>query len=181
MKIYNGGSAIMLKTNVPYDQRQQINEKVFDSTWKRTMPDDLHMTLQFVGRDLPASDVSAMIMGAFLLEPVTISLTGKFKRFGTTKGQYIVLEVVKSEALIKQRDLVRQFLDDAGIKIKDTFQWNPHITVMETTTPGTMSQGEAWASSKRPDLIIPDPIEPMQIDCTEIEIKYGQRKMVIDL
>lgn len=186
MKIYNGGSAIMLKVNVPYDQREQVKERTANAgltllEWSHTLPDDLHMTLQFVGRDLPASDVSAMILSAFLIEPLTVSLTGKFKRFGTTKGQYIVLEVEKSEALVKQREAVRVFLDDSGIKIKDTFEWNPHITVMESSIPGTMAQGTAWASSKRKDLPVPEPIDPLQVVCSEVEVKYGHRKMVIDL
>jgi 2'-5' RNA ligase len=181
MKKCKGGTAIMLRLPLNTEQREITSALAWKATmdWggrKMTPPDDLHLTLQFVGRDLDRHYVCEVIKASFGIAPLTIKTRGHFLFFGTSKGRYMVMEVAKTPELITQREVTREWLRQAGLKIQDDFEWNPHITLAESNEPATVTSGMVEARLK-----LPDPIDPFEIQVTEVEVKYGSRRMIIDL
>lgn len=167
-KIHRGGTAIMLRV---YEVPEQITEIAHRETvdWrnrKMTPLSDLHTTLQFVGRDLPAVAVADVIRAAFFIEPLELSFTGETKQWSTSKGSYFVALLEKTQALLSARELLRSML--SRYAIKDVFAFNPHVTLVEAD-PGRLEDIKAQS------------FDPFKIPCVEAVVKYGSRKMTVDL
>ena len=143
----------------------RANHTLSSSWWKD--PENLHLTLQFVGRDLEREQVGWMLRSALQLEPQPLHFTGRYDVLRTGKGAHLVA-LVDSEPLLGARDRLRNLLKrDPKIVLRDQFKFNPHVTLLEAP-PGT-------------ELVIPEPLEPGTITATELEVKYGSRRMVVDL
>lgn len=175
MKRYVGGCAAMIK--IPEGRlvhfRDHAREWAKHSHWNPTAEDDEHLTLQFIGRDLNPNKVTSSMVAAFLFagndpSPMSLRFTGAFKINTTSKGSYLVAEVEKDEALNKAREKMKACLAQMDVVPKDSFDFNPHVTLMEAP-PG--------AIPKTP----PTPLDPYSVECNELVFKYGPRRMTIDL
>lgn len=175
MKRYVGGCAAMIK--IPEGRlvhfRDHAREWAKHSHWDPTRDEDCHLTLQFIGRDLNPNRVTSALVAAFLFagndpSPMLLRFTGAFKINTTSKGSYLVAEVEKDEALMKARERIKACLTQMDISPRDTFDFNPHVTLMEAPV---------GAIPKVP----PVPLEPFSIECNELTFKYGPRRMTIDL
>jgi 2'-5' RNA ligase len=175
MKRYVGGCAVMIK--IPAQRlmhfRDHTREWARYSHWDATDGDDDHLTLQFIGRDLNPNKVTSAMVAAFVFagndpSPMSLRFSGVFKINTTSKGSYLVAEIEKDEALMKARERIKASLAQMDVTPKDSFDFNPHVTLMEAP-PG--------AIPKTP----PAPLDPFVIECNELVFKYGPRRLVIDL
>lgn len=138
--------------------------------WDAKPPEDYHVTLQFVGRDLAASDAARVVAAAFAFAdaatPIAVQLTGKLDAFSTTKGRYLVA-LADPAQLSGARAALLGRLQAAGISPRDTFAFRPHLTLLEGP-PGL-------------SLIAPPPFAPFAAMCNELTVKYGDREMGVEL
>jgi 2'-5' RNA ligase len=138
--------------------------------WLLTSPKDCHATLQFVGRDLENSTVASVLFSAFMLDtgPITLQFTGGFKINATGKGTYLVAEIRADQLLLDVRDRLKKQLAEMGVTPKDGFAFKPHVTVAKAPAK-TVAGG------------LPPQIEPFYAECSELIVKYGLRRAVVDL
>jgi len=154
-RVLKGGSAIMLDVDsaampAPYDNNSGH-----------------HCTLQFVGRNLPIYYAAGLIAAATRILPMPLRATGACRRFATTKGSYLVLEIERTEELRTVREYLRGQLTSAGIRWRDDFDWSPHVTLAEAP-PGT-----AFA--------LPEPVAPFDVKCTHVTCKLGDQRIRFEL
>jgi 2'-5' RNA ligase len=130
---------------------------------------ELHTTVQFVGRDLDVTQVKDVIAATFdvFTQPIFLHFTGHLLSWGTKKGRYLVAEVNKtlSSELLVCRNELRERL--GHLHIRDDFEYNPHMTIAEGL-PG-------------PQVMPPFGVDPFELFCTEVEVKYGNQKMKVNL
>ena len=175
---YKGGTAIMLKFTGEYVEpleslRDQIRNSENAGAWRITPPEEYHLTLQFVGRDLTSEKVSRVVFSTYVFaedeQPFKIEFTGAVRVNRTSKGSYVVAEVLKSKDLLRMKERIVDKLAQMEIKPRDGFDFNPHVTLAEAA-PGQS------APSKVAN------IQPFTVDCKEIVVKYGsERRLSIDL
>lgn len=175
---YKGGCAVMLR--LPVIQATDRLMRVMDATtwlgtpdWRPTEVQDYHLTLQFIGRDLPADKIAAVIVSAFTFADeqrpgVTLEMTGKFDLHSTKKGRYIVAGVRADAGLLAARERLQKALDAMGVKPQDSFAFKPHVTI-----------AEAPPSAKLDSL--PTAISPFSLECRELIVKYGPHRMTVEL
>jgi 2'-5' RNA ligase len=173
MKRHLGGTAVMIK--IPDHHAIRVSEEAGawlsgQNGWRTTSPNDYHVTLQFVGRDLDRATVAAVVFSTFMLDtgPIRLQFTGGFKVNITGKGTYLVAEIAADPPLLAARDRLRKQLAEMGVTPKDGFKFSPHVTTAEAP-PKTAARG------------LPLQIEPFSVECGEIIVKYGPRRMVVDL
>lgn len=143
-----------------------------ESDWNYGDGKTLHLTLQFVGRDLAHEQAGWMLRCAFQLAPVELAFTGQLEILETKKGAYLVAKVEKSTMLKEARDRLRAALGrDPKLTIRDQFPFNPHVTLAEFQpgSPCRLKSGE-----------LPS-VPPFTCTATQAEVKYGERRMVVDL
>jgi len=185
MKKYKGGCAIMLKLWDPKRQYDLVPLLDPAMKWaadrgdcKKVDVEDYHLTLQFVGRDLSGSEAALVITSAFAFAeesgPLEISFNGKFVLHGTSKGQYLVAKVEPTDALKTARERIRQLLRSASITIKDPFPFSPHVTLTEEPPADSESGADVEGA---PDFSIP----PLIAKASQIEVKYGPHRMLVEL
>jgi len=173
VKRYKGGCAIMLRISEEPEGRLfgiVSRSKFASPPWKLTAP-DYHLTLQFVGRDLAEDKIGATIYSAFLFtrDPFTapIEFTGAFGILSTRKGNYLVAHV-NGKPLEEARKKLDGLLLEMGVVPKDSFDFNPHVTL-----------AEAPPDAERPE-ILPD-IKPFSVEVKQMVVKYGPYKMIVEL
>lgn len=172
MSKLKGGHAVMLV--IPSAEPvKQLVEHCFDANrfqageWNGY--DKLHLTLQFVGRDLDTVQAGWVIRCGLMVKPVTLRFTGQFDILRTSKGTYLVAKVEPSGELVAEKAALLALLErDPAIKIRDTFKFNPHVTIAE------YGPGEDRLS-------LPDAVAPFEVTVQQVEVKYGTRRMVADL
>jgi len=167
-----GGHAVMLVVDrteyvagLQHLAGRQMGAEDGPPAWK--CPRESHLTLQFVGRDLTHRQAGDMIAAAIEMLPVPIILTGETEVFGTSKGTYLVALVEKTGRLQQCRDLLRSRLEDLGLPTRDDFEWRPHVTLLE--------------APPRTQLQLLERCAPEEVRCHQLEIKYGERRMLVDL
>lgn len=136
----------------------------------------MHATLQFVGRDLTSKQVREVIYATFCWAqgPLRLRFTGQCEWFLTGKGRYLVAKIEPTPELMAHRDRLRSFIETsteaAGVEfwIKDDFQFNPHVALLEMP-PGP-----------RPDWT-PDAVSSFEVTASVAEVKYGTRRMLVNL
>lgn len=145
--------------------------EMYDEKWEVIRVADYHLTLQFVGRDLTNSEVALVTTCAFAFAeesgPMTVRLTGRLDIHATGKGRYLIAEVALQDSLRAARERMQQLLRSASIAPKDPFPFHPHVTIAEA--PPT-AQGKAPAS--RPSF---------EVESSQIEVKYGSHRMIVEL
>lgn len=175
-KRYAGGAAVMVKVppTVPNDLTL-VSRALWGHGQEGRValnPDDYHMTLQFLGRDLPSEIVASAISSAFAFAdqhgPIYMRFTGCYKTLLTRKGRYLALEIEKDELILEARAQIVQCLSDRQVKPKDEFDFNPHMTLVELLPGGGR-------------LETPGPVEPFVVECRQLILKYGPYRMPIDL
>jgi 2'-5' RNA ligase len=175
-KRYGGGAAIMVKVppTVPSDLTL-ISRGLWGHEHEGRLalnPEDYHMTLQFLGRDLRSDIIASAISGAFAFSedhgPIYLQFTGRFKTLLTRKGRYLALEIEKDELLLEARARLAQCLSDRQVAPKDELDFNPHMTLVELPPGGGR-------------LETPGPVQPFLIECHRLIVKYGSHRMVVDL
>lgn len=175
-KRYSGGAAVMVR--VPGATPSDVT-LVSRALWGHEAkgrvalnPEDYHMTLQFLGRDLRSETIASAIAGTFAFAdqhgPLYLQFTGNFKTLFTRKGRYLALEIEKDELLCEARAQIVQCLTDRQVTPKDEFEFNPHMTLVELP-PGNEK------------LVTPGPVAPFVVECLDLIVKYGQYRMTIDL
>lgn len=172
--IYEGGCAIMLKVwNDKTDFRFLNHLKpLADTGWTVHDPKDYHLTLVFVGRDLMAGAIQRVIATAFDLEggPIDVRFTGFTDTFKTSKGRYVVA-LVEPDNLLARRNAAIEKLAEYGVFPSDSFPFKPHVTLAET----------------KPKVNAPEiaelklPATPFTVQCSQLEVKYGRHRMVVEL
>jgi 2'-5' RNA ligase len=176
MKIYKGGTAVMLKCPSELHDRLKAATPgglVFPD-WRPVDREDYHLTLRFIGRDLEATSACSSIAAAFLFTiergeiPIELSFTGRIKKLSTSKGKYLAVEVEKSKALLDARSHLDQMLGKMGVVPKDSFDFNPHVTILEAA-PGVTSEAKLGEFA------------PFKSDCRELIVKYGRHRMKIEI
>lgn len=169
MKTYEGGSAIMLALPELPELRRLASAWIFGQPGWETN-EDLHLTLQFVGRDLPSLKIAAMISGVFFFaehaKALSCEFTGAFEILSTKKGRYLVA-LVNPAPLLKERERLQAELKELGVVSKDTFAFRPHVTLAEAP-----SNAEKRAA--------PGAISEFKTVCTELTVKYGRHEMEIE-
>lgn len=175
-KRYTGGAAIMIKVppTVP-DDLTRISRALWGHEQEGRValnPEDYHMTLQFLGRDLPAETISSAIASAFAFAdqhgPIFMRFTGRFKTNFTRKGRYLTLEIDKDELICEARARLVQCLLDRQVTPKDEFEFNPHMTLVELAPGGGQ-------------LVTPGPVDPFVVECRKMIVKYGAYRMTVEL
>lgn len=174
---YKGGCAVMLKLpehdQVELDSlRVQARQSEERSDWRILPPETYHLTLQFVGRDLSSEKISRVVFSTFLFAedeaPFQIEFTGVTSVNRTSKGSYLVAQVIKSNNILRMRERILDKFAQMDVKVKDGFGFNPHVTIAEAD-PGRAWPGELPTSKS------------FSVDCNELVLKYGARRMSIDL
>lgn len=176
MKRYEGGTAIMLR--IPEDSCRELI--IPAQTWgtgldtcKLVEPRDYHLTLQFIGRDLPPDTIASVVVAAFIsadeLPRPTLQFTGVFGIHRTQKGCYLTAQIRKANPLTDARERVRRWLLEMQVKPKDSFGFNPHVTLVEAPPSGVRIPA------------VPDPIKPFSVECRELVVKYGKHQMTVEL
>lgn len=172
MTQYPGGCAIMLKVPLgSFAPPCVASAKWTSPPWILVPPDDYHLTLQFVGRDLDGDKIASTIYSAFLFArdpfPTLVEFTGVFGMLTTRKGRYMVAHV-KSESLEAPRMKLQEVLGSMGVVPNDPFDFSPHVTMAEATPD---------APKAKP----PGAIEPFSVPVNQIEVKYGPYRMSVQL
>lgn len=177
MIIYKGGTAIMLKLPPDDPNIRELHDAVVGCTaihgkWKVTKPEDYHLTLQFVGRDLNSDEVAGSIVSAFQFANVhpglKLDFSGACRIQVTTKGRYLVAGIDHAVPLLEARKHLQEALAEMGVKPRDTFEFKPHMTLAEAP-PGTKE-------------VPPMPaIKPFSVPCRGLTVKYGPNRMVVDV
>jgi len=182
MNKYPGGCAIMLKMptapceifeNEALHWVAGLGQEEHKKDWKIAHPDDYHLTLQFVGRNLDGDKIGAMIYSAFLFarEPFTapVEFTGTLGMLSTLKGRYLVAHV-NGKPLEEARNKLESTLLEMGVVAKDPFRFgfSPHVTLAE-------------ASPDAPRAKPPPPVGPFSVQVKELVVKYGPYRMVVEL
>lgn len=170
MKRYEGGCAIMLGLDAQ-DVREVTESALagiqLSPEW--TVTDALHLTLQFVGRDLPQDTVAAVVGAGFEFAkggPVPLRLTGSLEILKTGKGWYLVA-LVDPSILVPFRERLQRILEAKGVRPKDSFAFNPHITLAEAPRGSPTPDGGGL-------------FEPFVVVSHEITVKYGPHRMTIE-
>jgi len=171
--IYKGGCAIMLR--IPVEpcaaQMHVVAARWAAPPWIRVHPADYHLTLQFVGRDLSGDKIGATIYSAFLFtrDPFTapIEFTGALGVLSTRKGSYLVAHV-NGKPLEEARKKLDGILLEMGVVPKDSFDFNPHVTLAEA--PPRVGKCKPPAA-----------IQPFSVQVKELVVKYGPHKMIVEM
>jgi 2'-5' RNA ligase len=179
MKKYEGGCAIMLNALSMDDEGGKaaaahvsaMNTAAARWSHPYLVEQDLHLTLQFIGRDLESRKAASVIVSAFVFAdesgPIRLRFTGAFDVFRTRKGTYLVALVETTEHLLKAREGLAACLAEMGVTPKDPFDFKPHVTLV----PG---HPKAQVSA-------PEAIEPFEVSCRELVVKYGKYRMIVEL
>lgn len=126
-----GGHAIMLGVELPKEIEDSVTSWIGEEPRLRAKPKlGPHMTVVFVGRDMP--DHAGMVMSALCDEltfPSVVETSGPIKMFGA-KRDHVVLLAKMTHALTEIRSTLLTRLEHRGVKVNDVrSQFNPHITV----------------------------------------------------
>ena len=126
-----GGHAIMLGVELPKEIEDSVNSWIAEEPRLRASPKlGPHMTVVFVGRDMP--DAAGLAMNMICDEvvfPDVIKTSGPIKMFGA-KRDHVVLLAELTLGLMDVRRVVLDRLSYRGVKVNDVrSQFNPHITV----------------------------------------------------
>lgn len=143
-----------------------------DTGWTVHDPKDYHLTLAFVGRDLPSGAVQRVIASAFDIEggPIDVAFTGRYDSFKTGKGRYVVALVEPANLLTKREAIIRK-LAEYHVTLNDPFPFKPHITLAET---------KPYVNA--PELAGLDlELQPFSVTCHQLQVKYGPHRMVVEL
>jgi len=177
MIIYKGGTAIMLRVPANDSNIRELHDMVVGCTaihakWKVVKPEDYHLTLQFVGRDLDSDAVSGTVFSAFQFANthpgLKLSFSGACRIQVTTKGRYLVAGIDADVALREARKYLQGVLADMNVKPKDSFEFKPHVTLAEA--PPTTKE------------VPPMPaVKPFAVPCRGLTVKYGPNRMVVDM
>jgi len=167
--IYQGGCALMLKVGIGDDYRfVNLLEPLCGTGWTILDPENYHLTLTFVGRNLPTDQIQRVVACAFDLEgPVDVRFTGKLDTFKTSKGRYVVALVEDDDSIMDKRNLFVTKLAEVGVVIRDAFSFKPHVSLAET-----------GPKAVAPELFA---VEPFTVTCHQLEVKYGPHRMMVDL
>jgi len=141
--------------------------------WKVTKPEDYHLTLQFVGRDLTSDEVAGSIVSAFTFanahSGLKLNFPGSCRIQATTKGRYLVAGIDADVTLREARKYLQGVLADMNVKPKDSFDFKPHVTLAEAPPA---AGGE---------LPRPPTVKPFSVPCHGLTVKYGPHRMVVDM
>ena len=165
---YPGGCALMLKVGIGMRFMQPLRP-FHEMGWTVHDPKDYHLTLVFVGRDLAAGTVQRVIASAFDLEgPIDVEFTGQLDTFKTGKGRYVVA-LVKPDVLLARRKVAIEKLAEYGVTVNDSFPFKPHVTLAETKPQVGLLAFD-----------LPT-VKPFTVASTQLEVKYGPHRMVMEL
>lgn len=129
-----------------------------------------HVTLAFVGRDMSSVYAQKVINAAWEAFSgqgrIRVDFRGEFQAWGSGKAINLVMPAQHSEGLTRARADILARLEDQGVR-NVVQRFNPHLTL--ASVPKTAANPSA------------KPIEPFSFECTEVEVKYGQQRMRIEL
>jgi len=187
MITYKGGTAIMLKLPANDPNIVELHDLVVGCTalhgkWKVVKPEDYHLTLQFVGRDLTPDEVAGSIVSAFTFANahpgLKLNFPGSCRIQTTTKGRYLVAGIDADVTLRESRKYLQGVLADMDVKPKDSFEFKPHLTLAEAPP---VTEGEDRRMLLTLGLPKPPVVKPFSVPCRGLTVKYGPNRMVVDM
>lgn len=178
-RIFKGGTVVMLKPQISLNLFNRFQDALGKLTFNWHGPgvsllptlDDYHMTLQFIGRDLPNEAIGDVVKAALMSveSPIEILITGNINEFATKDGLYFVAEVLKTPRLAAMRENIRKML--GSYCAPDDFDFNPHITLISAKTKNDEVKTTEHLYAFKSEIVT----------CDKMVVKYGKRGMVIDL
>jgi 2'-5' RNA ligase len=132
MTIVRGGHAIMLDVDVPRGIRDAAESWAAEAP-QRESKREHHLTIVFVGRDMPSAVGPIMFSAAASVEhPKTVRFTGVFEMFGSNRT-HLVARVEPSEELYEARFRIAEKLEQSGVKAATRWAFAPHVTLAESS------------------------------------------------
>jgi len=172
-----GGHAISLRVRIPSELVKVAQDWVADNHVARKLKisEDRpgcwmgHLTLCFVGRDLPEHVGEAMLDAVRLLVPPTSITPNQYEPFGYKKD-HLAVTILDDDvhSLRNSADLLKVLLIESGVKLRKDFPWNPHVTL-------ATGESKLWFEHGTEDLI------DYEMEVVGLEVKIGNRKDFIPL
>lgn len=160
-----GGHAIMLGVELPEELNAIADKWVAASPSDRTRVEDPHVTVAFLGRDMPSWVGDAMIQTVMrvdisVLMPRELVTDGTFAMFGGSKDM-MVAKITAGPAKFVRGLMQSELLVKYGIDVDTTFGFNPHVSLAK----GVFGD------------VPPDVVVPMKLKIHSLVAKIGSNNL----